>query len=155
MKKLVAALAAVFTLATAGVASAQDWRGNDRDRGEWRGDRGDRDGRGGDWDRRGGNRGDITVRDLRGRMHTFDRRDREFNTLVRSPFGFRPGLTYVYTDDCRRGECQVYIYERGSRRSIGHLWAPTLNNPRYFGYAGYNEPRPNLPRPRGSFGNSY
>jgi len=129
MKKFVAALAAVFTLATAGVASAQDWRGGDRDRGEWRGDRDDR-----------GGRGAITVRDLRGRTHTFDRRDREFETLLRSPFGMRPGLTYVYTDDCRRGECQVYIYEGGRRRPVGQLWAPTLNDQRYFGYGRGDRP---------------
>ena len=154
MKKLVAALAAVFTLATAGVASAQDLRGNDRDRGEWRGDRGDRDGRGGDWDRRGG-RGEITVRDLRGRIHTFDRRDREWDTIIRSPFGFRPGPIYVYTDECRRGECQIHVYERGSRRPVQAIWAPPLDSPRYFGYGRYEQPRPTLPRPRGSFGNSY
>ncbi|MBX9747507.1 MAG: hypothetical protein K2X34_11435 [Hyphomonadaceae bacterium] len=156
MKRFVAALAAVFTLATAGVAAAQDqedrreWRDpqrDDRGRGDddrdWGRDRGRDDGDWGDrrrgdrdWDRgdRGRGGGEITVRDLRGRLHTFNRRDREFDTLVRSPFGMRPGLVYVYTDDCRRGECQVYIYERGSRRSLGHLWAPTLNDPRYFGY---------------------
>lgn len=134
MNKFVAALAAVFTLATAGVASAQDWGDRDRDRGEWRGDRDDR-GRD-EWrGDRGGDRGQIVIRDLRGRTHTFGRRDREFDTLVRSPFGMRPGLTYVYTNDCRRGECQVYIYEGGRRRPVGQLWAPTLNDQRYFGYS--------------------
>jgi Ni/Co efflux regulator RcnB len=153
MKKFVAALAAVLTLATAGVASAQDWRGNDRDRGEWRGDRDDR-GRGNDWDNRRGGRGEITVRDLRGRIHTFDRRDREWDTIIRSPFGFRPGPMYVYTDECRRGECQIHVYERGSRRPVQVIWAPTLDSPRYFGYAGYDR-NPYNHRPRGSFGSSY
>jgi len=137
MKKFVAALAAVLTLATAGVASAQDYgRGDrDRDRGGWDGDRGDR-GRGDrDWDRDRG-RGEIVVRDLRGRIHTFTRRDREWETIIRSPFGFRPGPTYVYTNECRRGECQIHVYERGSRRPTMAIWAPTLDSPRYFGYRG-------------------
>lgn len=151
MKKLVAALAAVFTLATAGVASAQDWRGGDRDRGEWRGDRDDRGGRGDrDWDRDNRGRGEIVVRDLRGRIHTFDRRDREWDTIIRSPFGFRPGPTYVYTDECRRGECQIHVYERGSRRPVAAIWAPPLNSPRYFSYRAYEDDgyRPLGGRPR-------
>jgi Ni/Co efflux regulator RcnB len=135
MKRMLAAMAAILTLAAVGAASAQDWPYGDRDRGEWRGDRDDDRWRGRDDGWRGDRHGSIMVRDLRGRMHTFDRRDWEWDTLVRSPFGMRPGLVYIYTDDCRRGQCQVYIYERGSRRSLGHLWAPTLNDPRYFSYA--------------------
>jgi hypothetical protein len=114
MKKFLAVIAAALTLATAGAAAAQDYRRGGNDRNEWRG---------------GG--GEITVRDLRGRTHRFDRRDNEWATLVRSPYAFRPGLLYVYTDDCRRNECQVYIYEPGQRRARGHLWAPPLRQASY------------------------
>lgn len=144
MKKMLAALAAVFTLATAGAAAAQDWRQVDHDRGEWRGDHDDHDWRGrddhwrdDDWrSDRGWRGGVIVVRDLRGRIYTFDRRDYEWDTLSRGPFGFRPGFFYVYTDDCRRRECQVHVYDRHRRRLLGHLWAPLLGDPRYFN-AGY------------------
>jgi hypothetical protein len=115
MKKLLAALAAALALTAAGAASAQDWRDRDRD---WR-DRG----RGGDV---------ITIRD-HGRVYTFDENDREFYRLLESPFGMRPGNVYVYTDECRRDQCQVMIYSRHRRESLGRLWAPPVGHPRYFG----------------------
>jgi hypothetical protein len=114
MKKLLAALAAALALTTAGAASAQDWRGRDRD---YRG------GRGGDV---------ITIRD-HGRVYRFDEDDRVFYRLLESPFGMRPGNVYVYTDECRRDQCQVIIYSRDRRESLGRLWAPRVGNPRYFG----------------------
>lgn len=111
MKKLLAALAAVVTLAAAGAASAQDYR---HGRGEWRA------------------RDVITVRD-HGRVYTFDENDRVFYRLLESPFGFQPGNTYVYTDECRRDQCQVIIYSRDRRASLGRLWAPPIGHPRWFG----------------------
>jgi Ni/Co efflux regulator RcnB len=113
MKKLLATLVAVATLATAGAAAAQDYR---RGRDEWRGDR-----RGGDV---------ITIRD-HGRVYTFDENDRMFYRLLESPYGMRPGNVYVYTDECRRDQCQVIIYSRYRRESQGRLWAPPLHRARW------------------------
>jgi hypothetical protein len=123
--KLFVAAFAILTALTAGAASADDdyrYRGDGRyeDRYE---DRGYDDRRGGDWDRR--YRGVITVRD-HGRQWIFDRRDRLFYRLLESPFGFRPGLIYVYTDRCNRGQCRVYVYEPGYRRPVQSLIAPPL-----------------------------
>lgn len=115
MKKLLAVIAAALTLATAGAASAQDWRGRGRD--DWRG------GRGGDV---------ITIRD-HGRVYTFDENDRIFYRLLESPFGMRPGNVYIYTDECRRDQCQVIIYSRYRREYLGRLWAPPIGHPRWFG----------------------
>jgi hypothetical protein len=115
MKKLLAVLAAAIALTAAGAASAQDWRGQDRDH------------------RRGGRGGDvITIRD-HGRVYTFDESDRVFYRLLESPFGMRPGNVYVYTDECRGDQCQVIIYSRSRRESLGRLWAPPIGHPRYFG----------------------
>ena len=115
MKKLLAAVAAALALAAAGAASAQDYR-------DWRGR--DRDGwRGGDV---------ITIRD-HGRVYTFDENDRIFYRLLESPFGMRPGNVYVYTDECRGDQCQVIIYSRHRRESLGRLWAPPIGHPRWFG----------------------
>ncbi len=113
MKKLLAAVVAGLTLAAAGAASAQDWRGRDNG---WRG-------RGGDV---------ITIRD-HGRVYTFDENDRIFYRLLESPFGMRPGNVYVYTDECRGDQCQVIIYSRHRRESLGRLWAPPIGHPRWFG----------------------
>jgi len=113
MKKLLAALAAAIALTAAGAASAQDWRGRD----DWRG------GRGGDV---------IIIRD-HGRVYTFDESDRVFYRLLESPFGMRPGNVYVYTDECRGDQCQVIIYSRYRRESLGRLWAPPIGHPRWFG----------------------
>jgi hypothetical protein len=115
MKKLFAVMAAALTLALAGAASAQDWRGRGGD--NWRGGRGD---------------DVITIRD-HGRVYTFDENDRVFYRLLESPFGMRPGNVYVYTDECRRDQCQVIIYSRYRRESLGRLWAPPIGHPRWFG----------------------
>jgi hypothetical protein len=118
MKTLLAALAAALALTTAG-ASAQDYRrGRDHD---WR----DRDGY------------VITVRD-HGRVMRFDESDRIFYRLLESPFGFEPGYTYVYTDECRNDQCQVIIYSPHRRQSEGRLWAPPIGHPRWFG-GGYDD----------------
>lgn len=118
MRKLLAVMVAALTLAAAGAASAQDWRGRGRD--DWRG------GRGGDV---------ITIRD-HGRVYTFSENDRVFYRLLESPFGMRPGNVYVYTDECRRDQCQVIIYSRYRRESQGRLWAPRVGDPRWFGRGG-------------------
>jgi hypothetical protein len=110
MKKLLAAIVAALTLTAAGAASAQGHRPWDG----WRG------------------RDVITVRD-HGRVYTFNENDRIFYRLLESPFAFRPGNVYVYTDECRRDQCQVIIYARDRRQSLGRLWAPPMGHPRYFG----------------------
>lgn len=111
MKRLLAAAVAALTLAAAGAASAQDYRGGrDRDPGGGRG-------RGGDV---------ITIREY-GRVYTFDENDRIFYRLLESPFGMRPGNVYVYTDECRGDQCQVIIYSRNRRESQGRLWAPPIS----------------------------
>lgn len=136
MKKLLAALAAAIALTATGAASAQDYGRNDR--GEWRGDRDGRDSRSGrgDWNGRGRDGDVITIRD-HGRVYAFDENDRMFYRLLESPFGMRPGNTYVYTDECRRDQCQVIIYSRARRDSAGRLWAPPIsrwrNDQRYDG----------------------
>jgi len=117
MKKLFAAAAAALALATAGAASAQDY-GRWRDRDGWRG------------------RDVITIRD-HGRVYHFDENDRIFYRLLESPFGMRPGNVYVYTDECRRDQCQVIIYSRHRRESLGRLWAPPIGHPRWFGRDDY------------------
>ncbi len=111
--KLFAAALAALTLATAGAASAQDFRGG-RDR-DW-----DRDGRG---DGRG--RQEITIR-KDGRVMTFDRGDRMFYRLQDRPFRFEPGLTYSYTDRCNRNGCVAFVFTRHSRRPIDRIFAPHL-----------------------------
>jgi hypothetical protein len=102
MKTLLAAMAAVLTLATAGTAAADQYDGR-----RWRG-------------------GDvITIRD-HGRVYTFDENDRMFYRLLESPYGMRPGNVYVYTDECRGDQCQVIIYSRYRRDYVGRLWAPPI-----------------------------
>ncbi len=113
MKKLLAAVVAALTLTAASVAAAQDFR---HGRDGWR-DRG---------------HDVITIRD-HGRVYTFDESDRIFYRLLESPFGMRPGHVYVYTDECRGDQCQVIIYSRYRRESLGRLWAPPIGHPRWFG----------------------
>jgi len=113
VKKFFAVMAAALTLATAGAAAAQDYRGG---RDDWRGDRRGRD--------------VITIRD-HGRVYTFDEGDRMFYRLLESPYGMRPGNVYVYTDECRRDQCQVIIYSRYRRESMGRLWAPPIGRARW------------------------
>jgi hypothetical protein len=110
--KLFAAVLAALTLATAGAASAQDFRRGDRD---W--DRGDR----GDW--RG--RHEITIR-KDGRVMSFDRSDRMFWRLQARPFHFEPGLTYAYTDRCNRQGCVAFVFDRRHRGPIDRIFAPHL-----------------------------
>jgi len=116
--KLFAAALAVLTLATAGVASAQDFRG--------RGDNDWRDGRGGDW--RG--RQEITIR-KDGRVMSFSRGDRTFYRLLDRPFNFRPGMTYAYTDRCNRQGCIAFVFDGRHRRPIDRIFAPHLRDGRY------------------------
>ncbi len=108
--KLFAAALAALTLATAGAASAQDYRRGDHDR----------DGRG-DW--RG--RQEITIR-KDGRVMTFDRGDRMFYRLASRPYNFEPGLTYAYTDRCNRNGCVAFVFSNRSRRPIDRIFAPHL-----------------------------
>lgn len=68
-------------------------------------------------------REEIRIQD-HGREFTFDRRDRIFGRLLSGPFNFRPGLTYVYTDNCRRHQCEVLAYTRHLRSPVNRLWAP-------------------------------
>jgi hypothetical protein len=123
--KLFAAALAALTLATAGVASAQDHR-----RGADLGGRPtyDRDYRGGDWR----HRAQITIRND-GRTFTFDRGDRMFHRLLDRPYNFRPGLTYAYTDRCNRFGCVAFVFDGRSRRPIDRIFAPHLRDAR--GYA--------------------
>lgn len=115
--KLFAAALAALTLATAGVASAQDYRRGDN---EWRGDR-DRDWRG---------RQTITIR-KDGRVMTFNRRDRMFYRLQERPFNFQPGLTYAYTDRCNRQGCIAFVFDNRHRRPIDRIFAPHLRHNSY------------------------
>ncbi|MEZ5959520.1 MAG: hypothetical protein R3C30_03710 [Hyphomonadaceae bacterium] len=109
--KFFAAALAALTLATAGAASAQDFRRGDRDR-DW--DRGD-------W--RG--RQEITIR-KDGRTMTFDRGDRMFYRLQDRPFRFEPGMTYAYTDRCNRQGCIAFVFDNRHRRPIDRIFAPHL-----------------------------
>lgn len=129
--KLFAAALALATLAGAALpAAAQDFRGPPP-QGDYRGNydyRGDynNDSRG-DWRFRR----QITIRD-HGRQFSVDRNDRLFYRLLESPFRFRPGLTYTYTDRCYRGQCVVLV---SSFRSgpFDRLWAPRLGDRRFDG----------------------
>ncbi|MBL8545704.1 MAG: hypothetical protein JNL81_04530 [Hyphomonadaceae bacterium] len=109
--KFFAAALAAMTLATAGAASAQDFRRGDRDR---------------DWDR-GDFRGrqEITIR-KDGRVMTFNRGDRMFHRLQDRPFRFEPGLTYAYTDRCNRQGCVAFVFDNRHRRPIDRIFAPHL-----------------------------
>lgn len=122
--KLFAAALAALTLATAGAASAQSF---DRDRYGQQG-RYER----GDWRERG----QITVR-KDGRVMTFDRRDRMFYRLVDRPFGFRPGLTYSYTDRCNRNGCVAFVFDGRHRRPIDRIFAPHLREARGYAWRQY------------------
>jgi hypothetical protein len=120
--KIFAAALAAITLATTGVAVAQDYRRDGRY------DYSDNRGRGwDDDDRRWGGR-EIRIRDGR-RSFSIDRGDRLFHRVQQSPFLFRPGHTYVYdTDRCQRdGQCRVYEYAPGRRRPTNSMIAPRIN----------------------------
>ena len=134
-KLFAAALAAATLTAAAMPAAAQDFRANQYNqdfRGDGRGDpsqdfRGDH----GDWRMRN----QITIRQD-GRQFSFDRSDRAFYRLTDRPFGFRPGLTYVYTDRCGRGQCQVLVFSQRSRAPIDRTWAPRLDRGFFFADGG-------------------
>lgn len=113
--KFFAAALAALTLATAGAASAQDFRrgGHDRDF---------------DYDRRGGR--EITIR-KDGRVMSFDRGDRMFYRLQSRPFNFEPGLTYAYTDRCNRQGCVAFVFDGYSRRPIDRIFAPHIGGRGY------------------------
>jgi hypothetical protein len=115
--KLFAAALAALTLAGAALPAAaqefRDYRGdqNQNFRGDWR------------------FRNQITIRD-HGRQFTVDRNDRMFYQLMDSPFRFRPGLTYTYTDRCTRGQCLVLVSSfRG--QTFDRLWAPRFGDRRW------------------------
>jgi len=105
--KLFAAALAALTLASAGVASAQDYR---------RGDRGDYN-----WRRNA----EITIR-KDGRTFEFERGDRMFYRLLDRPFNFRPGMTYAYTDRCNRWGCVAFVFDGRHRRPVDRIFAPHL-----------------------------
>lgn len=107
--KIVAALMAVLTLGAATAASAQDYRRGDH----WR------------------PRPEITVQTPGGRWMTFERGDRMFYRLMDQPYGFRAGLTYVYTDRCNRSGCIAFVFDDMRRRPVDRIFAPHLPNPRY------------------------
>jgi len=113
-KLFAAALAALTLVGVTGVAAAQDYRGGYSER----------RGQDGYDDRR--YRATITVRD-HGRVMFFDRDDRLFHRMLRSPCRVQPGLVYVYTDQCRRdGQCRVMVYARHRDYPVDRLWAPPI-----------------------------
>jgi hypothetical protein len=112
MKKSIFAVAlAALTLAAAGAASAQ----------EWRGDRGD------NWRRHA----EITVRTANGRQITAERGERMFYRLLDRPYNFRPGMTYAYTDRCNRQGCVVFVFDGRHRRPVDRIFAPHLQHRNY------------------------
>jgi hypothetical protein len=106
--KLFAAALAALTLASAGAASAQDWRG-----------------RGDGW-RRPPPPAEITVRTAHGREIAVQRGERLFYRLQERPYHFEPGLTYAYTDRCNRNGCVAFVFVDGRRRPIDRIFAPHL-----------------------------
>ena len=128
--KFFAAALAALTLATAGAASAQDFRRGDRDRVHT-----------------GFAPGlEITVR-KDGRTMQFNRDDRMFYRLMERPFNFVPGMTYAYTDRCNRQGCVAFVFDGRHRRPIDRIFAPHLQ---MRGYA-WREAR-GFDRNYGSFG---
>ncbi len=108
--KLFAAALAALTLATAGVASAQDHRRGDPPMGTALRD----------FDRA---RAPITIRND-GRSFTFNRGDRMFYRLLDRPYNFRPGMTYAYTDRCNRHGCVAFVFDGRHRRPVDRIFAP-------------------------------
>lgn len=107
-KIFAAALAALTVGALAQTASAQDFRGHNEFRTDWR--------RSGD---------EIVVRQ-NGRTMAFDRGDRLFYRLMDRPYNFVPGLTYAYTDDCDRFGCRVMVLAPRSHIAVDSLVAPRI-----------------------------
>lgn len=113
--KLFAGALALLALAgMAAPAAADDFR------------RGGHEDRRGDDNRWGGHRRNvITIRDD-GRSFSVNPGDRLFYRLLDRPFGFRPGLTYAYTDRCNRHGCVAFVFDGWSRRPIDRIFAPHL-----------------------------
>jgi hypothetical protein len=107
-KSLFAAALAAITLASAGAASAQDWRGEG-----WR------------------RNAEITVRTSQGRAITAERGDRLFYRLLDRPYNFRPGMTYAYTDRCNARGCVVFVFDGRNRRPVDRIFAPHLQHRNY------------------------
>ncbi len=92
---------------------------------------------------------DISVR-VNGRNYDFGYGDRMFMRLIDQPYGFAPGLNYVYTDRCNRYGCVVFVYDDYRRRPVDRIFAPHLPvrgyawrqargfDPRYGAYGDYN-----------------
>jgi hypothetical protein len=129
--KLFAAALAALTLGVSLPAAAQNFDQGRRDSGYRDSDfRGNRDGdfrRGGDerW-----RRAQITIRN-NGREIRINRDDRLFYRLIDRPYGFRPGLTYAYTDRCNRYGCVAFVFDQYHRRPIDRIFAPHLPMPNY------------------------
>jgi len=110
-KLIVAALVSALALGAAATpASADDFRGQNFRQTAY-----------GDHDWRG--RSDITVRTQRGQF-SVNRDDRLFYRLTSSPYRFRPGFTYIYTDRCNRDGCMVLEMSRWSRQPTDRFFAP-------------------------------
>ena len=129
--KLFAAALAALTLGAASMpAAAQDYGRSERDGGyRYSNYHGDRDG---DF-RRGDRRWQpfqITIRS-NGREFSVGRGDRLFFRLLDRPYGFRPGLTYAYTDRCNRYGCVAFVFDHNHRRPIDRIFAPHLPMPNY------------------------
>lgn len=67
----------------------------------------------------------INVR-VNGRQFSVNHGDRLFYRLLDRPYGFRPGLTYAYTDRCNRFGCVVFVYDDYRRRPVDRIFAPHL-----------------------------
>jgi hypothetical protein len=109
-KSLLAVIAALFALALAAPASAQNYEPN------WR-----------------GQGGAIHVVTQRGQLNV-QRGERLFHYLSSRPFRFRPGFTYIYTDRCNRSGCLVVELSQRGRRPIDRFFAPYI--PRGVGFYG-------------------
>lgn len=64
----------------------------------------------------------ITIRMNSGQF-TVDPSDRVFYNLLRAPYNFRPGLTYVYTDRCNRWGCDVLVFNGRGGRPVDRIFA--------------------------------
>ena len=107
--KFIAAALAALTLATAGAASAQDFRRGDHNR-VYPGFAPSLE---------------ITIR-KDGRTMQFTRDDRIFYRLMERPYNFVPGMTYSYTDRCNRQGCVAFVFDGRHRRPVDRIFAPHL-----------------------------
>ncbi len=105
---LFAAALAALTLATAGAASAHNFRDAD-----WR------------------RNAEITVRLSSGRTIVAERGDRLFYRLLDRPYNFRAGMTYSYTDRCNPRGCVAFVYDQRNRRPVDRIFAPHLEHRAY------------------------